>query len=95
MNSPARVTARVAFGAFALLLSSAGLAQDKAQPRVGDDTRAWLELQGSGHAADGAIRAQPGEIADKAYQRYLKTFDNTIPEEYKRDSFVSSGSGGS
>jgi hypothetical protein len=95
MNSPARVTVRVAFGAFALLLTSAGFAQDKAPPRVGDDTRAWLELQGSGNAADGAIRAQPGEIADKAYQRYLKSFDNTIPEEYKRDSFVSSGSGGS
>lgn len=70
-------------------------AQDAAPRRIGDDTRAWLELQSSGHAADGAIRAQPGEVADKAYQRYLKSFDNAIPEEFKRDSFVGSGSGGS
>jgi hypothetical protein len=82
-------------GVLAVLCATAATAQDAAPPRVGEDTRAWLELQHSGNAADGAIRAQPGEVADKAYQRYLKSFDNTIPEEYKRDSFVSSGSGGS
>ncbi len=87
MNKPVGI----AVGAVALLLANVAGAEDKAPPpRIGDDTRAWLELQSSGHASDGAIRAQPGEIADKAYQRYLKTFDNTIPEEYKRDSFVSS-----
>jgi hypothetical protein len=86
---------RFAAGAVALLCATTAVAKDAGPPRVGDDTRAWLELQHSGHAADGAVRAQPGEVADKAYQRYLKSFDNTIPEEYRRDSFVSSGSGGS
>lgn len=81
---------------FAATCGASAAADDAKVPRVGDDTRAWLELQASGNAALGSLRPMPGEVADKAYQRYLKSFDNTIPESYERESFLSSsGSGGS
>lgn len=70
-------------------------ADEAAEPQVGIDTRAWLDLQNSGNASLGAIRPMPGEVADKVYQRYLDSFDNEIPDTYERESFVSSGSGGS
>ncbi|SFF38757.1 Protein of unknown function [Fontimonas thermophila] len=82
--------------ALAATCAVAVAAEPTQAPRVGDATRAWLELQASGNAALGTLRPLPGEIADKAYQRYLKSFDNRIPDSYARESFVSaSGSGGS
>lgn len=76
-------------------MCGAAIADEAAEPRVGDDTRAWLELQNSGNASLGVVRPMPGEVADKVYQRYLDSFDNEIPETYERESFVSSSSGGS
>ena len=73
----------------------AAVADEATEPRLGDDTRAWLELQNSGNASLGAVRPMPGEVADKVYQRYLDSFDNEIPETYERESFVSSSTGGS
>lgn len=65
------------------------------KPDVGSDTRAWVEFQESGKAAQGEVRPMPGEVADKVYQRYLDSFENQIPEQYERERFVSGGSGGS
>ncbi|MFC4251059.1 DUF3613 domain-containing protein [Sinimarinibacterium flocculans] len=60
---------------------------------VGTDTRAWLQLQASGNASKGELRPMPGEVADKVYDRYLQSFDNQIPDEFERETFVSGGSG--
>lgn len=79
----------------ALLLSGPALAAGELPAGVGDDTRAWLELQASGNAAQAAPRPMPGEVADKVYQRYLDSFENRVPDSFDRESFVSSGGSGS
>lgn len=61
---------------------------------LGDDVHAWTDLQKSGAASNPTVQPMPGEIADKVYDRYLKTFDYAIPKTFDRESFVS-GSGGS
>lgn len=75
------------------------LAASAAEQKVGEQTRAWLDLQRSNNAAYGAVRPMPGDVADKVYERYLNSFTHPIPEFYKRDRFVqgggSSGGGGS
>lgn len=76
-------------------LCGGAIADEAGETQVGADTRTWLELQNSGNASLGAVRPMPGEVADKVYQRYLDSFDNQIPDTYERESFVSSGSGGS
>jgi hypothetical protein len=44
----------------------------------------WLELQRSGKAA--SVQAQPisGEVMDRVHKRYLKSFENPIPEFYEQ-----------
>ncbi len=79
--------------AIALIAGGGSVAAESGEPQVGDQTRAWLELQDSGNAALGALRPLPGEVADKVYQRYVESFDNQIPERYERERFVSSGGG--
>lgn len=70
------------------------LAAEPVSP-VGADTRAWLALQSSGNSADATTeRPLPGEVADRIYQRYLKSFEQPIPAEFKRQQ-ISSGGGGS
>ena len=76
-----------------LMAGHAAMASDPPPPRVGDDTRAWLQLQGSGNAATAAPRPMQGEVADKVYERYLKSFENQIPDEFERETFVSGGGG--
>lgn len=61
--------------------------------RVGDDTRVWLQLQGSGIAA-APERPMSGEVADKVYQRYVNSFGRPIPEHFQRESAVAGGSSG-
>src|SRR3546814_7925727 len=63
-------------------------------PRLGGDTRAWLELQTDPAAQVTDIRPVPGEVAEQVYQRYINSFKYPIPETFKRDSFVESGGGG-
>lgn len=91
------MSVRTGWTAALLLAGMCGgaVADEAAETRVGDDTRAWLELQNGGNAALGAVRPMPGEVADKVYQRYLDSFDNEIPDTYERESFMSSSSGGS
>lgn len=82
--------AMIRWAASALLCAAgAAVAAEAPPPRVGDDTRAWLALQTDGSAATDTAAPMPGEVADKVYQRYLKTFENTVPEQFERESFTS------
>lgn len=63
------------------------------QPRPGDETRAWLQLQSSGRASVAAPQPMSGEVADKVYERYLKSFTHPIPEQFQRESFSAAGGG--
>lgn len=60
---------------------------------VGAESRAWLELQKSGKAASAAPRPQPGEVADKVYQRWLNSHDQPIPAQFNREGFSGGASG--
>jgi hypothetical protein len=81
------------FAALLIALPLSALAEE-AKP-VGSDTHAWLELQQSGRQAVGTPRLMPGEIASNVYQRYVDSFKQPIPAEFKRQSTEgSSGSGG-
>ncbi len=73
---------------------STAVAYAEETPKVGPDTRAWTELQRSGAAAAPDVQPLPGEVADKVYQRYLKSYERPIPSEFGRERFVS-GDGGS
>ena len=45
----------------------------------------WLELQRSGTAASSHAQPMSGEVMEKVYQRYLKSFEKPIPEFYEHD----------
>lgn len=79
----------------ALIMPLAAIADDKdnTEYKLGDEVRAWTKLQESGAASNPKPQPMPGEIADKVYDRYLKAFDQAIPESFTRDSFVSGGGG--
>lgn len=61
------------------------------QKPLGDESKAWLQLQNSGSQAATGPRPMPGEIADNVYQRYLDSFKQPIPAEFKRQSAGGSG----
>lgn len=75
----------------ALIAPTAVLGRQEPRP-PGTETRAWLELQRSGNAALGAPRPMSGEVADKVYERYLRSFGHPIPDTFNRERFVSEGS---
>ncbi len=83
----ASVLAVLSFGA------GSALASEEAQPapRVGDQTRQWLDLQQSGSAASTVERPMPGEVAAKVTKRYQDSFAYPIPEEFKREGFKTGG----
>lgn len=74
----------------ALSWSSAVLAEQETPPSppTGETTRAWLELQRSNNASWGTPRPMPGEVAERVYARYLKSFEQPIPEQFAREGFV-------
>lgn len=80
-----------------LFFAGAVWAQDQngAHPPVGTQTRALLDLQTSNSVASPVPRPLPGDIADRTYERYAKSFAKPIPDELGRDSFVEGGGGGS
>ena len=70
----------------------AATAQQEAPPaQVGDETRAWLQLQASGAASVTTPATTSGEVADRVYQRYLKSFEHPIPEQFQRESLSTGG----
>lgn len=80
----------------ALTMPFAAWADDKnTSYKLGDEVHAWTDLQKSGAASNPVVQPMPGEIADKVYDRYLKTFDYPIPETFERESFVGGSGGGS
>jgi len=60
---------------------------------LGAESQAWVQLQQSGTEASGAARPMPGEIADNVYQRYVDSFKQPIPAEFKRQSTGGSENG--
>ena len=62
---------------------------------MGAATRGWVDLQISGSAAVGTALPMPGEVADAVYTRYLNSFTQPIPAEFKRQTSSSEGQGGS
>lgn len=77
----------------AALLPLAAAAAEPPKP-IGKETKTWIDLQTSGKQASGAPRPMPGEMADNVYQRYLDSFKQPIPAEFKRQSTEDSGNGG-
>ncbi len=85
-------------GLAALLLGAAlpALAQDAPAAPIaplGAESQAWVQLQQAGTEASGAARPLPGEIADNIYQRYVDSFKQPIPAEFKRQSTGDSENG--
>ncbi len=78
-------------GALTMMSVSVWAADTAPVPQVGERTREWLDLQTSGNASLGAVRPMPGEVADKVYQRYLKSFEQDLPTQFDREKFVSDG----
>jgi hypothetical protein len=70
-------------------LSAATDNSQSQSPQPGAETRAWLQLQTSGAQAGPSPR-QPGAAASRTYQRYLKSFEQPIPQHYfnNQEGFV-------
>jgi hypothetical protein len=60
----------------------------------GSDTRYWVATQISGSQSVTEVRPMSGEVAQRVYARYLKSFEYPIPETFKRDSFGTGSSSG-
>lgn len=81
------------FLGLAVGFASPAAAQGDAAVPVGEQTRAWLDLQASGTQASEAERPMSGELAERVYQRYLDSFTHPIPEQFQREAFTSDGDG--
>lgn len=79
---------------FALPAGAQEPASGDTAPVLGQDARAWLELQKNPAAQAPELRPVPGEVSEQVYQRYLNSFKSAIPESFDRDSFVGKGGGG-
>jgi hypothetical protein len=53
-----------------------------AAAQVGDATRDLVALQRGGTAASPNERGIAGDVASRSYQRYLKSFDQPIPDRF-------------
>lgn len=62
--------------------STATSATPVAPLQVGDATRNLLEKQRSGALASGTARPIAGEVAQRSYERYLRSFERPIPESF-------------
>ncbi len=51
-------------------------------PAVGERTAQWLELHKSAEQASDEQRPLNGDVAKRNYQRYLKSFETEVPEEF-------------
>lgn len=61
--------------------------------QVGDATQGLLAWQRSGEIASATSRPIAGAIANRSYERYLKSFEFPIPERMSSTVKSSSGSG--
>lgn len=67
-----RLPPALGLAALAVLGPGPAHAEPSSEP-VGQQTRAWLDLQGR-NAQPGRSHAVPGEVADRVYQRYVDSF---------------------
>ncbi len=51
---------------------------------IGQATAQWLELQKSGAAAAPEPRPLPGDVAQRNYQRYLRSFEREVPDAFQQ-----------
>jgi len=69
-------------------------ALDYAPLQVGDATQSLLAWQRSGDIASKTPRTISGNVAQRSYERYLKSFEFSIPERMSSTVKTSTGSGG-
>ncbi len=76
-----------------MVLAGAVLAGESARPEPGsgEATRQWLELQKSNNASWGTPRPMPAEVAERVYQRYVKSFEQPIPPRFDREAVAEGG----
>jgi 3-deoxy-D-manno-octulosonic-acid transferase len=77
-----------------LLVANTVVADSQPGRSIGVETRSWLELQSGGAAASKNHQIVSGPVADRIYQRYLKSFEHPIPEFYKSNQSGNMGGGG-
>ncbi|HZZ10141.1 MAG TPA: DUF3613 domain-containing protein [Paraburkholderia sp.] len=82
----------------AALLFGSGIARAQApdnpvNPRIGESTAAWVQLQASNTEA-AAPQPMLGEEATAAYRRYLDSFNNKIPLFFQSSLQSQQGGGG-
>ncbi len=77
------MTTRILFSASLFLACTATLAE---APRVGTTTQEWIDLQKSGVEAPEDDRPLQGDVAKRTYQRYLKSFETDVPEQFESES---------
>lgn len=75
-QTPAPATAEAAAA------GSATTAMPAAPLQVGDATRNLLDKQRTGALASGTARPIAGEVAQRSYERYLRSFERPIPESF-------------
>ncbi|MDA8260799.1 MAG: DUF3613 domain-containing protein [Betaproteobacteria bacterium] len=76
------------------VVSLSGSASAAKPDAPGSATRNWLELQRSGAQASHQSQAVPGEIMQKTYERYVKSFTHPIPDQFASQPGSSSGAPG-
>lgn len=57
-------------------------AEPAAAAKVGDATYSLLEKQRAGTLASSTPRPIAGEVAQRSYERYLRSFERPIPESF-------------
>lgn len=75
-------------GALTRLWQSMQPAEDT-RPLAGDDAEAYMVLQRQGDQASANIQPVTAALREKAAARFLKTFDNPIPESVYGNDFKS------
>lgn len=69
-----------------LCLACTAVSAESDSDEVGDTTRQWIDLQKSGEQASEHRRPMSGPVAQRSYQRYLRSFEREIPEKFERES---------
>ena len=91
-----QATTALAIGLACILLANTALAQPAvasagtasavvtplASPQVGEATRALLAHQANGVSASAVPRPIAGDVAQRSYERYLKSFEYPVPESF-------------
>jgi len=62
--------------------------------QVGDATLNLLAWQRGGEVSSAAPRPIEGNVANRSYERYLKSFEYPVPEKFSSSVKSTSGSGG-